>query len=819
MSSLISISALSAALVNRYSFNDAAGPANAGTPITDSANAADGVIIGNGAIFTGSAINLPGGAGGSTAAYVDLPNGLLSTHNTVTFEAWFTVETTTDAWGRVWDFGSSAGGEVPGSGGGGEGQDYFMYAPMQGTDINLQRNALRNLDPLTLGTGTAPVNGAEIDNDPNLPSALGVEYHIATVWEPAGAGGTMTTYRDGVLVGGPTPTNYNATDMNDVNNWLGRSNWTGDGYLDGEINEFRIYDSALTATQVAASFDAGADNPPDFGLDEDGDGMPDLYEDGYAFLDRTDPDDADLDEDSDGLTNLEEYQANTRPDIADTDMDTLLDGEEINTYGTNPVAADTDSDALDDGDELNTFNTDPNDPDSDDDGIPDGYETTYAFLDPNVPGDAANDEEPDGLTNLEEFNAGTVPNIADTDSDTLSDGDEINLHGTNPLLPDSDGDTLADADEVNTFGTSPILVDTDGDGNNDAPEIAEGIDPLVADATKPEALHRYSFNAPAGAAGAGTLIADAIGGADGVIVGANGQWTGMALTLPGGDGATADAAYVDLPNGLMSSLDHLTFEAWYTIRTEQAWGRIWDFGSTLGGEVSAGMTGNTEGQDYFMFAPNQGTNVNVQRYTVRNLDPLAPGGGVGPVDGDEEPLDTALATALGQEYHVAGVWTSDSVGGAQLILYRDGVREGSRTTTFTPRDVNDVNNWLGRSNWTGDAYLNGDLNEFRIYEGSMNDAAAAASFAAGPDAAIASATFRITEILYDQGNDQFTLTWTSKANRLYSLYWDTDLRTLDQELDDGIPATDELTSFGPFPNPSPGATRIFFRVVENPPAP
>ncbi len=191
-----------AALINRYSFNAIAAGAPAGTTITDSVGGANGVIVGDGANFTGGAINLPGGAGTSTAAYVDLPNGLLSSHNTVTFEAWFTVESTTNAWGRVWDFGSSLGGEVVGSGGGGEGWDYFMYAPMQGTDINLQRNALRNLDPATLGSGVAPVNAAEIDNDPNLTSLLGTQYHIATVWEDDGAGGGIfSTYRDGVLVG------------------------------------------------------------------------------------------------------------------------------------------------------------------------------------------------------------------------------------------------------------------------------------------------------------------------------------------------------------------------------------------------------------------------------------------------------------------------------------------------------------------------------------------------------------------------------------------------------------------------------------------
>jgi len=47
--------------------------------------------------------------------------------------------------------------------------------------------------------------------------------------------------------------------------------------------------------------------------DSDSDGMPDSWEDAYAFLDRDDSQDADLDFDGDGLTNLEEYLAGTDP--------------------------------------------------------------------------------------------------------------------------------------------------------------------------------------------------------------------------------------------------------------------------------------------------------------------------------------------------------------------------------------------------------------------------------------------------------------------------------------------------------------------------
>ncbi|MCH8345839.1 MAG: hypothetical protein IIC87_02795 [Chloroflexi bacterium] len=72
------------------------------------------------------------------------------------------------------------------------------------------------------------------------------------------------------------------------------------------------------------------------------------------------------------------------------------------------------------------------------------------------------------------------PPPADTDSDGLSDDDEINIHGTDPNNPDTDGDGLSDGAEVNVHGTDPLVSDTDDDGSNDFREVNMTTDPLEA---------------------------------------------------------------------------------------------------------------------------------------------------------------------------------------------------------------------------------------------------------------------------------------------------------------------------------------------------
>jgi len=117
--------------------------------------------------------------------------------------------------------------------------------------------------------------------------------------------------------------------------------------------------------------------------------------------------------------------------------------------------------------------------DTDADGMADEWERANGL----VVGvdDSGDNPDGDGLTNLQEFENSTDPQLADTDGDTLADDVEVNTTGTNPNEADSDGDGIRDDEEVvegeDGFITDPNDADTDGDGADDRSEVEFGSDP------------------------------------------------------------------------------------------------------------------------------------------------------------------------------------------------------------------------------------------------------------------------------------------------------------------------------------------------------
>ncbi|WP_428819053.1 hypothetical protein [Microbulbifer sp. MCCC 1A16149] len=214
---------------------------------------------------------------------------------------------------------------------------------------------------------------------------------------------------------------------------------------------------------------------PSKAMDQDGDGIPDAWEITRG-LSEFDPSDAAMDWDGDGLSNLEEYQAGTRPDFHDSDLDGVLDGDDVAP--------------------LNAAYKN----DFDQDGLPEAYENQYPFLGDIYPNDASEDLDGDGLSNLQEFTAGTNPENPDSDGDGTLDGEDPDA--TNAAYSrDQDNDGLPDEwEQANgLYDGDPwdAGFDFDNDGLSNLQEYQRGTDPHDMDSDRDgvyDGEDRYPLN-------------------------------------------------------------------------------------------------------------------------------------------------------------------------------------------------------------------------------------------------------------------------------------------------------------------------------------
>jgi hypothetical protein len=230
---------LTSAPVHRYSFNG---------DCADSIGSADGVLVNNttNAAFAGGKLTL--GNDGSqrsndgTGDYVDLPNGMISAlEDNATFEFWVTSNSgDSTIWERIFDFGTSVGGEDVSDTG--SGCSYIMATPASSGK------------QLEYGHRYGDTNDARYATAPD-PLEAGEETHVVCVWD--GDNDEMLLYVNGEFVA-MHETLFDLEDLNDVNNWLGRAQYN-DINFQGGYNEFRVYDYALTAGEVLGNYEAGAD--------------------------------------------------------------------------------------------------------------------------------------------------------------------------------------------------------------------------------------------------------------------------------------------------------------------------------------------------------------------------------------------------------------------------------------------------------------------------------------------------------------------------------------------------------------------------------
>ena len=251
--------------------------------------------------------------------------------------------------------------------------------------------------------------------------------------------------------------------------------------------------------------------------------------------------------------------------------------------------------------------------------------------------------------------------------------------------------------------------------------------------TYPPMVHRYSFSEAPGA----TITADSVGGADGeVLAGAFVDGSGS-VTMSGNGG------YVNLPNGIISSLEEMSIETWVTWTGSRYWERIFDFGTSNAGEDKQGS-----GTTYLFLAPKGGGDAT--RFTITQ-------------GGDQTPiLDGPTIMVTGTETYVAVVYSSSS---GIAKLYVDGVLVSSGTATIPLSSIVDNNNWLGRSQYN-DPYFAGSINEFRIYNGIITDSMIASHYLVGADVVPEATRPTLTMV---RNGSQVTIAWPASAGADFQL--------------------------------------------------
>ncbi|MEZ5323735.1 MAG: LamG-like jellyroll fold domain-containing protein [Verrucomicrobiales bacterium] len=409
------------------------------------------------------------------------------------------------------------------------------------------------------------------------------------------------------------------------------------------------------------------------------------------------------------------------------------------------------------------------------------------------PNDPDGDPDGDGLTNAQEVVLGTDPNNPDTDGDTLSDGVETNTGtwagigdtGTDPRKKDTDGDGLDDNVEnpelpfvdASQPGTDPNKADTDGDQNGDRNEIANGLNPTVADPVLPNIVSRWSFDGNLednGPDGANQDNLEATGDpefAPGII--------GQAVRISAFDEGLQRLRAEDSDD--LDLAENWTLEAfvWPDADNAGEWDRFW--AKWEGGSQwhlsfrSTGAIDVENGIDLFINGSNNIMNSN---------------------DTAEVPLE-----------HWSHIAVVGSAATGKITAWLNGVQVGESEYEAVEPGTGAMNfgnfespaNGLQYSGLIDDAIIHGN--------------AVSVAYIKSRAALLQPAPTQIADITVDRGANKATITWKSTPGKEYALEW-TDDFVIWRELDDGIVGAEgETTSADDAAIPAESQER-YYRVRE-----
>jgi hypothetical protein len=252
-----------------------------------------------------------------------------------------------------------------------------------------------------------------------------------------------------------------------------------------------------------------------------------------------------------------------------------------------------------------------------------------------------------------------------------------------------------------------VVLDASADASFEAPDLVGDVLPsLGLVAYYPcESADGASLPDLSGQANHGTLATGPTptGGSTGRDAGASpafafvGGKVGKALALN-----AATNAYVDLPAGILAQASELTVATWIRVHASTSFMRVFDFGHDTYAFMY--LTTNKNNAVHFRIAAPSVTD-------AAALDEV--------LDGPALAIDTWTHLAL-------------TIGSDGIALYLDGVRAASTpNASLRPSDLGSITNrFIGRSEFAVDPYLDGDIDEYRIYNRVL-DAAEIAALAGG----------------------------------------------------------------------------------------
>jgi hypothetical protein len=214
-------------LTHRYSFNDSTNS----TTVADSVGGTtwDGALQGSAAL-DGSMLQLDG------FGFVTLPSGLITNYTQVSVEFWASYAPNNGNWTRTFAFGDQNGSAQM------DGLDYTHLAPGNYQNLHF----------------SAPGGDVYANNPGGLDGQTNV--HVTVVLDPPN--NRMLYYNGTTLLsspvnGGAVPS---LSAVADTVNLIGKSLYDIDPLVIGSINEFRVYNGALSSTNVAVNDAAGPDS-------------------------------------------------------------------------------------------------------------------------------------------------------------------------------------------------------------------------------------------------------------------------------------------------------------------------------------------------------------------------------------------------------------------------------------------------------------------------------------------------------------------------------------------------------------------------------